>query len=97
LREFKKNKEDNGPYWKLISKETFKKHNPTIMRGSKRAAKKQPHFGGPAIIAFALDPWLCVPGFHRVCHYRFSCLTNLIITLREIFAKYLFSSFFFTY
>jgi len=24
-------------------------------------------FGGLAILAFAVDPWLCVPGFRRVC------------------------------
>ena len=30
-------------------------------------------FGGLAILTtlkMALDPWLCVPGFHRVCLFR---------------------------
>jgi hypothetical protein len=30
-------------------------------------------FGGLAImdvLGTSLDPWLCVPGFHRVCYYR---------------------------
>jgi hypothetical protein len=29
-------------------------------------------FGGLAVIVtfVTLDPWLCVTGFHRVCHYR---------------------------
>jgi hypothetical protein len=30
------------------------------------------HFGSLAVITnkSALDPWLCVPGFRRVCPYR---------------------------
>jgi hypothetical protein len=34
--------------------------------------KKHTVFGGLAIMAAsaALDPWLCVPDFRRVCHYR---------------------------
>jgi hypothetical protein len=30
-------------------------------------------FGGLAIIVtrVTLDPWLCVAGFRRVCHYRY--------------------------
>jgi hypothetical protein len=49
-------------------------------------------FGGPAVLAvLALDPWLCVPVFQRVCPFAPYCYPilrgNFKINLLKIFKK----------
>jgi hypothetical protein len=54
--------------------------SPTSFRGGCqkiKPTKKQPIFGNPAIITFALnhatvlDPWLCVSSFRWICYFRY--------------------------
>ena len=45
---------------------------PTLERHGPNSTANWVDFGSPAIIAAAVDPWLCVPVFQQVCPYRSS-------------------------